>query len=556
MIGAAYLHLRAQIGTGLFSLQRLASEAGVGEITQTALRSAHDGLRAPLVFIALGAAGSGKSTLLNKLFDREFCGAHEPITAGKRVVYKNAADSWNKPLSPGAVECERTHIFLRDFTVLDAPGFELPPGRLTEDLAPFLPGVDLILFVVAAGAGGAEPWRFLQGLGREILKRLVLVVWQTDRGTADEAALAVKRLRQAMLKHLGQGCPIFAASKQDQAGREKLARWIENEVVFSETRRARFREIGGVAQEAMRQIAGQPRAAAQGRQRESEALERLRAALTEREEQSQRQIAGMLWILVQSFDSLRQRGETLLGRLLTLPDLARGRSEWPESFIREIETQARESLTAQIKGALLAVEADLQHAAEEYARDFVEAFKGATPGEPPQFPRDGLAEVIGQMDVPLELPAPLTAATARAARLLRLPLWATLAALVVTLGAWPVWGLAPGSAALAAGTLAVTLVLALLLRRNVVAEFGRHFTTNRTLLLTAIEGPLRAALEEFYTKFVPPLDARAADLTVRREGQEPLLARLRQVEQTFARLEADLRHPPPPPEVSEELGHA
>ena len=43
--------------------------------------AAQAGLRDGFTFAALGPAGGGKSALLNAFFEREFCGAAEPVTA-------------------------------------------------------------------------------------------------------------------------------------------------------------------------------------------------------------------------------------------------------------------------------------------------------------------------------------------------------------------------------------------------------------------------------------------------------------------------------------------
>ena len=540
MIGDAYFQLRAQVGTALFTLLRLATEAGSGDGALTQLRSAQAGLKETFLFMALGPAGGGKSSLLNALFEREFCGAAEPATAGKTAVYEHADEPRDEAVSQGVIVCHRPHIFLRDFTIVDGAGLDTTNQAMLEHVAPFLSRAEVIFFVVpAASTTVADYWTFLLRLGRDALRRTVVVVWQSDRGLPEEGANAVKRLRQAMLKNLGHACPIFAASGRDRPGREKLGRWIESEVIFSKARRTRLAEIDRLARNALEEIAGKPHATEQTWQRMDGQLRGLREDLIEREDQSQRQIAGVLWTLAQTFDALRLRGESLLAPCLGVVELVRGRGAWAPAFAAEIETQARESLNVQTEDALDVLEDDLRQG----AKDHRQASHKLLPGDAasPPFSRAALVAAIKKLDTPLELQRLLAEESAQAALLLRLPVLAALGALAVLLGVWPVAGMVPACAALTAGTAAFALLLAYLLRKSLVASFGRHFTTNRASLLTAIEVPLREASTRFYAALAAPLDARIEAHATERQGHEPLLTRVEQLQQTFGKISEDLR---------------
>src|SRR6187549_3143363 len=106
MIGDAYFQFRAQIGTALFSLSRLASEVNAPETTQAPLIAAQARLRQPFQLVSLGPPTSGKSTLLNTLFGREFCG----VVPEKVTVFKYGAEPQDTLLTSDTLECQRPHI--------------------------------------------------------------------------------------------------------------------------------------------------------------------------------------------------------------------------------------------------------------------------------------------------------------------------------------------------------------------------------------------------------------------------------------------------------------
>jgi Spy/CpxP family protein refolding chaperone len=536
MLGDAYFQLRAQVGTGLFSLLRLAGEAGAQESTQAALQAAQAQLRDSFTFAALGPQSAGKSTLLNTLFEREFCGPANEAVAGKIAVYQYGEEARDETLSAEAVDCQRPHMFLRDFTIVE------PPAALpVETVLPYLAHADLILYVISAAAGLTVEWPSLSRLGRDLLKRLVFVVWQSDRVSSEEGANAVKRLRQAMLKQLGQACPIFVGSNADRASREKLERWIETEVIFSAPRRAKLREIDETARAALREIVNKPRAERQAVGRKREQVARLRAALAEREEQSERQVAGALWTLGQSAEGLRKFGESLLREHLGPLDLLWKRQFSPRDFASEIEAQTRASLTIQLHDQLEVLEADLRESAMEYLREIHDALESPEAPAPPPFPRAAIEKELAAMDQPLEVGRVVLAAFSQGMRAVQMPVFAAIGVVTIAIGALVAGLSSPWLLGLAAMVVAFVLLLAFLLRRNVIAVFGRHFAQNRADLLTQLDPPLRSAVAQFYAALVPVLDARAETLAGEDQRHEPLLARLQQIEETFARLEEDLR---------------
>jgi len=536
MIGDAYFQLRAQVGTGLFSLLRLAAEANAQVSTQSALRSSQWALREGFTFVALGPEGGGKSGLLNALFEREFTGAAEPLTAGRISVLRYGETPREQTPAADVIECHRPHIFLRDFTLVE--GSAAVPY---DSVNPYLARADLIFFVVSAAAGPPDAWSFLSHLSRELLKRLVFVVWQSDRVSPEEGASAVKRLRQAMLKNLGQACPIFIGSKTDTAAREKLVRWIETEIIFSEPRRAKLQKIDEAARTALREIVNKPRAERQALDRQRAQVRGLRDDLIEREEQAERQVAGSLWALAQNTESLRWRAEVALRERLGPFALLWRRSPRLHDFAYEIEEQARALLAVQLRDHLVALEADLHESVDECLRESSKLLGEKKVQKPPEFPRESILDALTMMEPPLEVERAVLGAYANAACTLRLPLFAALAAIGVALGTAIAGEMSNFLLLLAVQSTVFVVLLAFLLRQNVIASLGRHFTENRASLVAVLDPPLRGAIAEYYAGIAPAVEARAEQLAGEGQRNEPLLARLGQIEETFARLENDLR---------------
>ncbi|HSI12643.1 MAG TPA: hypothetical protein VK961_11395, partial [Chthoniobacter sp.] len=389
--------------------------------------------------------------------------------------------------------------------------------------------------------GTAETWPFLSRLGRDVLKRLIFVVWQSDRVSPEEGANAVKRLRGAMFKNIGLACPIFIGSASDRAARTKLVRWIETEVIFSEPRRARLREIDEIARGALKEIVNKPRADRMVLERLREQVRDLREDLVEREEQAERQVAGSLWMLAQSTEGLRQRGEILLREQLGPLDLLWKRSFTPHDLADEIEAQARASLAVQLRDHLVKLEADLRESAEDYYRESRSVLPVGADAKPPEFPRENLQEVLTALEPPLEISRLLLQAFTGGVRTLQLPTFGALAAVAIAVGTAVEGEPSVFLISLAAGSVVFVLLLAVLLRRNVVATLGRNFTENRASLVAVLEPPLREAIARYYAAIAPALETRAEQLAGEGQRHEPLLERLAQIEETFLRLEANLR---------------
>ena len=273
----------------------------------------------------------------------------------------------------------------------------------------------------------------------------------------------------------------------------------------------------------------------------------MRGELEEWREQLHRQVAGALWTLAQTFDGMRRGGESLLRSQLHLTDLLWKRAVTPQQFAHEVEAHVHGSFSLHLHDQLVALEADLRETAMEHLRGNANAApKDSAPARPappklPEFPRAAVEEALANLDAPLDAARVVDEAYTTAVRLLQLPALAAAGAVAVAIGAALAGQPSLPLTILAGAVVVFALVLGMLLRRNIIATFGRHFTANRSTMLSAVEPALRSAGEKFFAGFDPAIEDRASELSTERERGDPLLARLQQIEETFSRMESDLR---------------
>ena len=115
MIGDAYFQLRAQIGTSLYSLAKLARDLDAPETALASLQELQTGLREPFLFVTLGAPGAGKSSLLHAV-----AGLRVP-TAG--IVLVDGANVYDADAAPSFGFVPQDDIVHRDLTVIEALRF-------------------------------------------------------------------------------------------------------------------------------------------------------------------------------------------------------------------------------------------------------------------------------------------------------------------------------------------------------------------------------------------------------------------------------------------------
>ncbi len=535
MIGDAYFHLRAQIGTGLFSLAKLARDLGSSESALTSLHDLQGELRTPFLFVTLGESGAGKSALLNALFGRDFAG--DPAFTGRAAVFRHGTEATDTPLSEELVEAVRPHIFLRDFTIVDAAGFGSPAATPLL-LQRFVPVADVVLFVFPPGGESPAAWEFLRRAERDDLRRFVFLVQQADAVEGDELMDAVINLHDRLRATLGEVHPVFAVSAQTRAGLDKLEHYLDTEVIGCVRRFAKLREICVSADALLFHLGAETREAAAAAERKSKYAEEQRDVLADTRDEALRALDRDLWSLAQLFEAAQRRGGELLRRRVSHHSLWVVDAAWRETFHREVETRVREGLLRNAELAAEHCDATLR-STWDAQRTELAAFGFTSLAAFPEDPAahvEKLAHGITVADPDGVTTDAVLARLRRSRMLLRAPLFLLIASVVALLVAWIFGRHLLAAASAFTCLLAVTVSVPALLRNRLGNALLAAMRARREAILSRVETEMRSEIERVFRELQGSLAPLARAGTDERAANQPLLDRILQLAEHFDQL--------------------
>ena len=156
----------------------------------TILRARLSNLQAAALLVIVGEVKAGKSSFINALVREEVCpvapgpcttGIHELVYGPERSV-ASLGQFWDRIYLPKEV--------LREATIVDTPGTNSiirDHQAITEN---YIPQSDLVVFVFSAvNPHTKTAWEFLTAIKKEWHRKMVFVLQQADRATAEELAI-------------------------------------------------------------------------------------------------------------------------------------------------------------------------------------------------------------------------------------------------------------------------------------------------------------------------------------------------------------------------------
>jgi len=566
MIGDEYIQIRSGLETALFSLSGLAHDLHAAPETLDILHKLGTSLREPFLFVVAGEVNAGKSSLLNALFGREFAKVDVIPTTDKIYIFKYGEEESNVHLSERLVECYRPEAFLRDFNLVDTPGTNTIVADHQAITERFLPVADLVLFVFSVmNPWALSSWEFLKLVSGKWLKNVVFVVQQTDLREKSEVDAVLAHLDQTIRDRLGQPRPIFPVSAKKallaksgggvplaESGFDKLETCINDVVSKGETRRAKLRSVCQSARVILGDLAEKAAGAFSILKTDSEKLAQVELSLEARKEHSMRQIEGVLSTLALSYDRAQKRGEELLLEKFsvwaTLKSIVK-KGDWQKEFQEKIEGQLQDAIRRQIENSVELLETDLRNVWQQLYESLRREFAAEVPGPKafPDFMRQR-EQLLKKLELTLlekmsgqSLEQQLDRLFADSANLLRLPAGIAAAggiATVVAILAHAAIVDVTGSIAAAAALLGT--VFALVKRKQIIGAFRERMTGKREEVLASIGDHLRHSMDLFYQELRNTFQPLRDFCAVQRRAYEPILARIKQLEETFAKSAAEI----------------
>jgi small GTP-binding protein len=570
MIGEDYLQARAQLGTALYALTSLAHDLQAAPETIETLRGLNASLREPFLFVVMGEVKSGKSTVLNALFGREFCRADVLPATDRIYLFKYAGEPKDVPINEHLTECYRPNIFLRDFNIVDTPGTNTIVAEHQKIAEEFVPMADLVLFVFSiTNPWGASAWDFLDLIHNRWKKNVLFILQQSDLRNAEEIESVKKHLEQTAREKLGSSPPIFAVSAKmafqaktgDAAQREELIeqshfndleRHIGQTIAGGESRAGKLRSVCQSAQVIIAELAEKARGAFATIQKDNDRIQQLGGVLEERKEQSLRQVGGVLWSLALNFERTQKKSEELLAERLSWGrtfQLIFRKQKWHTEFQESIDEQLRETLKRQSANSIELLETDLKGVWQQIHESIQKTFGSEVPmpPAPPDFinERD---QLLKRIELTLmermsgrAIEEQMTRMFDDAAAWMRMPATVAAAGGVATVAAVlahvAIIGITGSVAAVGALSGAAVAVVK---RNRILAEFRRRMDDKREEILGPVEDHLRHAIGLFYQELGGTFQPLQAFCAAQRKIYEPIVTRLKQLEETFGRLASEL----------------
>ena len=572
MIAEQYLQLRSEIEAALGELLKFGAELRRPGSELESVHGLLTNIREPLLFVVVGEVKAGKSSLINALFGQEIARADVLPATDRVCIFRYGQTEKQIELSPKLIEYHLPIPFLRDFNIVDTPGTNTMVAEHQTITENFVPRADLILFVFSVvNPWTQSSWEFLKFVQKKWLKHVVFVLQQADLRAPKEVAVIRRHLQESAVERLGTTVPVFAVSARkallagtggtdDERLRSEsqlgdLERQINLIVSEAETAMLKFRSARQTAQVILNEISQQLEQSMDVITRDETRLDRIRQFIQTRQQQTGRQISGLLREVEKLCRSCVEEGYRLLQTRLSFWRTWRliwSRSDWQREFQMELEMKLRQRVQPEVEHAVQMLEVELRGVWPQLNDTVDSLLTSDLRSQAPRTMHDfgqQRRELLQAVHLALVERAAGKSAEERLAQLftetstrLRVPAGVAAASgLVAIIAAMSSAAVADITGILAVSAAATGSIVVLRQRHKILQVYSDQMAGKCREVIDLIEQQLKHAVDLFYQEITVAFEPLAAFCESRRREYEPQLQRASELRARLDKLATRLR---------------
>jgi GTPase Era involved in 16S rRNA processing len=572
MIADQYLQLRQEVEAGLGELLKFAAELRRPGPILDSLHGLLTNIREPLLFVVVGEVKAGKSSLINALFGQEIARTDVLPATDRVCIYRYGREQKVIEQSARLIESHLPIDFLQNFNVVDTPGTNTMVSEHQTITENFVPRADLILFVFSVvNPWTQSAWDFLKFVQKKWLKNVVFVLQQADLRDPKEVEVIRRHLHESAMERLGVSVPIFAVSarkallsRTSAVDKERL--WNESQfaglehqinLIVSEGSPAilKFRSANQTAQVILGEINKELEESMEVIDRDEKRLTRIQQFISTRQEQTSRQISGLLRDIEKVCRDAVNEGYRLLEQKLSFWrtwKLIWNRADWQREFQMELEMKLRQRVQPAVEHAVQMLEVDLRSVWPQLSDSVDTLLATELRSQAPRTIHDfaqkrrellqavhlALIERVSGKSIEEKLARLFTETSSR----LRVPTGVAAASgLVALIAAMSSAAVADITGILAASAAVTGSVVVFRQRRKILQLYSEQMEAKCAEVIQLIEEQLKRAVDLFYQEITVSFQPLAAFCESRRSEYEPKLKRIKELQPLLEKLAYRLR---------------
>ena len=344
---------------GLFTrLLELAVEIGAEKPKDVAAGLVKN-INAPFLFVVVGEVKSGKSSFINALLGDEICRVDPaPCTDNiEKIVY--SPEPYEKKLAPNVKELGRPSEILKDIAIVDTPGTNSIIDQHQEITERFIPESDLVIFVFPAlNPYSKTAWEFFQYVHKEWHKKIIFVLQQADRASAEELRVNTEKVVEYARNNYMDTPNIFHTSaalgpEDPKSGLAEVWQYIQDTVTGGRHYLLKMESLLGTAAQVREMAVQEINTQFQALAEDKKEGDRITSSLAQAKERSLKEMETLKKRLVEAYGMVSMDIVQEFDSGLSLPNLVKntikgvfGRKNAFKEWVESLNTAFNERFSA------------------------------------------------------------------------------------------------------------------------------------------------------------------------------------------------------------------